>query len=207
MSNWTKLTRSPIVAVDEMKKKVFLLLILTTLIISIIPSPAYACSCAQPPPPLESLEASDAVFLGKVTNSERIPRGHEEFVGDDDVMVTFEVSKVWKGPASQTLVVVTGLGGGYCGLGYFFVIGEEYLVYALGEGSELSTYLCTRTTQISNAQEDLAKLNRLGGRPLGDPNSTPQFDFGSILPNYYYVILGAVAVVIAVILISRRSGR
>ena len=191
-----------------MNKIVFLLLILTTLIIAISPSPAHACSCVYPSPSSqESLEASDAVFLGKVTNSEVIPRGEEEFRGDDDVMVTFDVSKVWKGPASQTLVVVTALEGSLCGLGRTFMIGEEYLIYAFEEGSELWAGLCSRTTHISNAQEDLAELNQLGGRPPVDPDPTPQFDFEAILPNYFYLILGAVAVVIAVVLIARRFGR
>lgn len=110
---------------------------------------------------------------------------------------------------ARALVIQTQLGGGFCGLGRTFMIGEEYLVYAYAfeEGSELWTGLCSRTTHISDSQADLVELNRLGGRQPQDPDSTPQFDFEAIPPNYYYLILGAIPVVIAVILIARRSGR
>ena len=75
-------------------KKIFLLIILTSLMVGSIPNNAYACSCVSPyPTPLQSLEVSDAVFLGKVTNTEGIPGVDAEFAGDDEVMVTFEVSK------------------------------------------------------------------------------------------------------------------
>ena len=182
-----------------MKKIVFLLLILTTLIVLISPSPVYACSCFRSPP-LESLEASTAVFSGRVIDIEGIPPPGPVYRRTPiPVQVTIQVSKVWKGPSDETLVIHTGLDGGLCGLGYFFMIGEEYLVYASAfeEGSELWAGYCSRTTHISNAEEDLAELNR---------DATPQFDFEAILPNYYYLILGAVAV-IALILIARRSGR
>ncbi len=192
-----------------MKKIVFLLLILTTLIVLIIPSPAYACSCLRTPP-LESLETSAAVFSGRVIDIEGIPLpGPGVFSTFMPVKVTIQVSKVWKGPSDETLVIRTALEGASCGLGRTFMIGEEYLVYAYasGDGSELRAGLCSRTAQISNAQEDLAVLNRLGGRPPEVSDSTPQFDFAAILRNNYYLILGAVGVAIAVLLISRRSGR
>ena len=59
---------------------------------------------------------------------------------------------------------MTALDGALCGLGRTFIIGEEYLVYAYSfeEGSELWAGLCSRTTHISDAQEDLAELDRLG---------------------------------------------
>jgi len=190
-------------------KKIFLLIILTSLMVGSIPNNAYACSCVSPDPPLQSLEGSDAVFLGKVTNTEGIPGVDKEFAGDDEVMVTFEVSKVWKGPSDETLVIRTALDGSLCGLGRTFMIGEEYLVYASAfeEGSELWAGLCSRTTQISNAQEDLAELNRLGGRPPEDPDSTPQSDFEAISPTYYYLVLGAVGLVITAIIVIKRWPR
>lgn len=177
-------------------KKIFLLIILTSLMVGSIPNNAYACSCLSPDPPLQSLKGSDAVFLGKVTNTEGIPGVDKEFAGDDEVMVTFEVSKVWKGRSSQTLIVVTPLDGATCGLGRIFVIGEEYLVYASGEGGELRTHLCTRTAHITSAQDDLAELNMIGG---GSSNNS------DLLSGYsFYLILGAVGLVITAIIVIKR---
>ena len=186
------------IQVGKITGRVYLPLILTTLLLSVSPTPAYACSCAQLPPPLDFLEASDAVFSGRVLSVEGIPLQNDPDGIDVPVKVTFQVSKVWKGPSDGTLVVETSLEGASCGLGRIFRIDEEYLIYAFGEESELRTDLCTRTTQISNAQEDLAELNLLG-RPSRD---FQQFDLGAS-----YLILGAIALTAIGILIVRRSGK
>ncbi len=178
--------------------RVSLLLILTALLYSVIPPPSYACSCAPLPAALDFLEESTAVFSGRVLNVDGIPLQNDPDGIDIPVNVTFQVSKVWKGPTSGTLVVETSLEGASCGLGRIFRIDEEYLVYAFGEESELRTNLCTRTTEISNAQEDLAELNLLG-RPSRD---FQQFNLGAS-----YVILGAIALTAIGILIVRRSGK
>ncbi len=183
------------IQVGKIMGRVWLLLILTTLVLSVSPTPAYACSCAQIPAPLEFLEESAAVFSGRVLNVEGIPLQNDGI--DIPVKVTFQVSKVWKGPSDGTLVVETSLEGASCGLGRTFRINEEYLVYAFGEESELRTNLCTRTTEISNAQEDLAELNLLG---------MPSRDFQQFNLGASYVILGAIAV-IAVVILVRRSGK
>ncbi len=186
------------IQVGKITGKAGLLLILTTLLLSVSPTPAYACSCAQLPPPLDFLEASDAVFSGRVLSVEGIPLQNDPDGIDIPVEVTFQVSKVWKGPSDGTLVVETSLEGSLCGLGRTFRINEEYLVYAFGEESELRTNLCTRTKEITNAQEDLAELNLLG---------MPSRDFQQFNLGASYVILGAIAVIAVVILIVRRSGK
>jgi len=58
----------------------------------------------------------------------------------------------------------------------------------------------------TGAPEWCRNYYRIGGRPPEDPDSTP-FDFAAILPNYYYLILGVVAAVTAVVLIAGRFGR
>ena len=175
-----------------MKKIVFLSLILTALIVAISPGPAYACSCARAPP-LESLEESAAVFSGKVIDVEGVPPPGPvyELTPNPVVKVTIQVSKVWKGPSDETLVIRSGLDGAFCGIGRTFLIGEEYLVYAYAsqEGSELWTGLCTRTTQLSNAQEDLAALD---------------MPVLYIISNYRYLILGTVGLVIIAIIVTKR---
>ncbi len=117
---------------------------------------AYACSCAPPPPPKESLEAASAVFSGKVLKIED--------AGEFERAVTLEVKSIWKGVAAKTVTIRTASDGAICG--YSFVKGKSYLVYAReikqGEGDEaeklLTTNICSRTTPLEAAEEDLKAL-------------------------------------------------
>ena len=113
-----------------------------------------ACECISPAPPKESLEKSTAVFAGKVIDVD-VPRGIVISTADP-VKVTFEVSKVWKGPDYKTLVVTTARDGASCG--YSFKQGEEYIIYTYGEGDKLSTGICSRTKPLANSQQDLEEL-------------------------------------------------
>lgn len=167
----------------------FAVAIIVTSLLS--PSPAAACSCAPAPDPVTALGQSAAVFSGKVLRVEepvRMPFSSTPArIGFD---VTFEVQTVWKGALqSQVLVVTSGLGGG-CGIP--FQPGDEYLVYAsYWEHSDLETNICTRTTLLADATEDLQALGT-GSAPLPPPPSSAS-DW--TLPAF----AGAVAVVFCVI--------
>jgi hypothetical protein len=129
-------------------------LIALTVLLALIPQQVYACSCVPAGPPADELARSSAVFSGKVS-SKHVPL----FVlqpSIDPVQVTFNVSRVWKGPAFQTLVVHTGVDGGSCGYG--FQDDQEYLVYAFGEEGHLRVSLCSLTKPLANAAEDLSAL-------------------------------------------------
>ena len=79
-------------------------------------------------------------------------------------MVTFQVTRTWKGPVKSEISIYTGEGGGDCG--YPFVVGREYLVYAFkafGTGPP-ATGICSRTTGLSQAKKDIAALGP--GKPL-----------------------------------------
>lgn len=115
---------------------------------------ANACSCIAPVTPQEALESSTAVFTGKVVSTE-VQNGVMISSGDP-VTVTFDVSKIWKGSESQTIVITTAREDASCG--YTFEKGKEYIVYAYGEENELGTNICTRTNMLANAQEDLQEL-------------------------------------------------
>lgn len=108
---------------------------------------ASACSCMQPPAPLEELEAVDAVFSGKVIQID--PSFNSNYV-------TFEVQKSWKGPQKIKLAVETAQNSAACG--YNFEMGKEYLVYAYGLEQNLTTGLCSRTAELSYAADDIAAL-------------------------------------------------
>lgn len=140
-----------------------------------IPQPASACSCIMPGPLDIEFSQATAVFSGRVVNiknnytpivafAEKIATtlGFDPFYFYTDRFwgntVTFEVTNSWKLVNTTTIQVRTGNGGGDCGYG--FSVGSDYLVYAghiRGEG--LGTSICTRTTELSSAAEDLASLN------------------------------------------------
>ncbi len=142
------------------------------------PSRASACSCVMPGTPAEEFSVFAAVFSGKVTgvssNSNPVisifSRMLEElgqypsflyryeFYGYD---VTFDVQKSWKGISTTRITLKTGGGGGDCG--YLFNTGDTYLVYGWQSDSfdDLGASICSRTTEISYAAEDLSYLNTL----------------------------------------------
>ena len=147
------------------------------------PTAVYACSCAPPGLPAEELERATAVFAGKVTEID-IPRGLLQSSADP-VAVTFQVSEVWKGSVQPALVAKTARSGASCG--YTFSIGQEYLVYANGTESDLEVWLCSRTTPLTAAAEDLLALGS-GEIPASD--SSGSTNFTSWLPSIFFMLLG-----------------
>ncbi len=136
-------------------RRISCLALLLTLIVA---AEVLACSCLPPPPPKVALEASTAVFSGKVLDVEDI--------GVFQRAVTIEVASAWKGVKGKTVTVQTAKHGATCGFG--FEKGKSYLVYAnetkQGEAKALSTNLCTRTRALGDAKEDLAELGE-GTKP------------------------------------------
>jgi len=126
---------------------------------------AMACSCAPSGSPSEELKEAQAVFAGKVVRVReprskpvRNRRGRVVAVRVSLIAkISFEVAKVWKGPDKDTILVETMTG--CCACGYSFVEGEQYLVYAYGDGkNRLLASICSRTKRLEAAQEDLAEL-------------------------------------------------
>ncbi len=151
-------------------KKLFLLLFIVGSLLIVNTAVVSACSCAQPAPPQESLEQSTAVFAGRVIDID-IP-SRIVVSSADPVKVTFEVSKIWKGPDYETIVLTTARDGASCG--YEFKENEEYIVYAYGEENTLSTGICGRTRLLANAKEDLQDLGA-GNLPTNSgSNYVPQ---------------------------------
>lgn len=114
--------------------------------------PAAACSCVEMPPPQEALAASGTVFAGRVTAL----GGRGLSGGSAHRPVAFEVAEVWAGAVHEREVVFTGENSAMCG--YEFQVGGDYLVYASEDQGRLETGLCTRTTLLADADEDLAAL-------------------------------------------------
>jgi hypothetical protein len=114
-----------------------------------IASVSSACTCLPSSDFYPEYMASDAIFLGEVTEiSSAAPERPY------DVWVTFRVEAYWKGEASATTQLLTADNSASCG--YPFVVGTRYLVYATILGDEptygglpapgaLSAHLCSRT--------------------------------------------------------------
>lgn len=125
------------------------------------PPPALACSCLPPLPPVEALAAADAVFRGTVVA-----------VAENDlgVRATLRVRTVWKGPLAPRLDVRTATNSAACG--YPFHLGDDLIVYALGDvvgtGTDWRTSSCDRTGAYAPA-EAAALGPPLYDRPVDDP--------------------------------------
>ena len=122
------------------------------IIILVIFSSLYSCSCMEPPPPEEAYEDADVVFLGEVINIELDESGYY-------YEVTFQIIDIWKGENSEEIIVSTEISSDTCG--YNFQINNEYLVYAYIYASGFYTNICTRTNLLEYATEDLNYLNGL----------------------------------------------
>ena len=140
------------------------------------PGPSQTHYCEESGSPSEELEGADAVFLGRAVSVSYVERVYGEETYIESVITKFKVTTVWKGPMSETIYINSG--GSY-GIG--FAEGEEYIVYAYHapRRTGLATGLCTRTTPLSRAMEDLVGLGE-GTSPLQpaatatpQPTSTP----------------------------------
>ncbi len=116
-------------------------------------SEARACSCMKISPS-EALSSAYAVFTGQVTKIE--PNTATGFGG---IEITLRVKKLWKGTLDEQVEVHTAGNSAACGYG--FAKGETYLVYAeRDEADPMRVSLCSRTSLVANAQEDLDFLGK-----------------------------------------------
>lgn len=126
------------------------------------PAPARACSCMRPPPPRDAADAATAVFQGKVT-ALQVDQPEGAYLAFH--VYTLEVERVWKGDVVDTLTVRTADNSAACGRP--FEVGESYLVYAKDVEGQLSDNLCSRTSKLADASEDLDAL----GPAIGEPDA------------------------------------
>lgn len=129
--------------------KVVPTLLRLALLPTLAPGLALACSCAPQPPPVQALEQASEVFRGTVLAIEDSAASGSSFYRGID----FQVSEVWKGEGLGLLRTHTPNNSAACGRG--FQVGIEYLVYTDADGT---VTLCSRTTPVASAQQDLAAL-------------------------------------------------
>jgi hypothetical protein len=112
-----------------------------------------ACSCLRVTI-CDAYKMSPAIFVGTVLESKDIEK-------DRARVYRFTVEQSYKGVEGTDIEVQTGMGGGDCG--YSFTKGERYLVYAYFDKKTRTfhTNICSRTTPLSGAAEDLDFLRGL----------------------------------------------
>lgn len=126
-------------------------LVVAASIVVLSPSVGLPCSCL-PSSAREAFAHATQVFSGHVMAFED-PYA-KDVIQDSlsPVTITFAVERVWKGDVGSTVRVQTARGGESCG--FAFRTGEQYLVYAYNSGVSL----CSRTTELARASEDLGAL-------------------------------------------------
>lgn len=181
-------------------------IMLLALLTAVQPACVYACSCLPPGPPDQALAESGAVFSGTVTAVAR----PVNVGGNTPVRVTFRVARVWKGPEEVTLILNTPDSSASCGVE--FVENGEYLVYAQNVEGTFQATLCSRTTQLANAGEDLAVLGegKVPTAPAGGVETPSNLPAAGETQATYIVpaALGVTFVVLvagAVVIVRRRQ--
>lgn len=150
---------------------------------------AFGCSCIKLDESVtenitNAINNASVVFTGKVLAFEYqkgISNAHqEEFLRSrgkpldfETLVVKFEVDAWWKTKLPPIFYLATDTTKNSDGTGsttsceYGFRIGETYLVYATGRGRETRNIACSRTAQLTRAQDDLNTLGP-GKKPRDD---------------------------------------
>lgn len=178
-----------------MRKRVLLLAALTFACVPLLGvSPAYACTCAEADD-REYYERAEVVFKGTLTAPTH--------AGVPDGVVTFAVSRVYKGAVTSTQEVETGINDGSCGMG---LQGPgPFLVFAKG-GAALEADLCSGTREIGSA--DKPKFG--GGVPValtGDATVARAPDWNGPWSTALPVVYFAGGAGLLALLIRFRRGR
>lgn len=164
-----------------MRRAVLLCGIIASVLWFTPPRSVFACDYSPPGPPDAELAKAVAVFVGRVV---QIDRSGPSI--NDALLVTFQVSTVWKGPREHTLAVWTYGNSALCGVK--FDLGQQYLVYADGTQTDLKVWSSSRTRPVTlpDAADDLGQLGAgtllQGAQPrLPAPTTLADMRLGAIV--------------------------
>lgn len=143
-------------------KFVISIMITIIFVLNFSPKTSYACSCVEPGTVKEELTRSSAVFSGKVIDIVDKKKNSLVQSSADLIAVLIEVEESWKGIRQNQVVVYTERSSASCG--FEFTINNRYLVYANVNDGKLKASLCSRTTLLSLANEDIDELGE-GEKP------------------------------------------
>ena len=166
---------------------------------------AAACSCAQSTP-RQAAEFADAVFAGTVIDQQPVgldtgPTGAMAATlpapaALGQVIYTFDVDGVAKGPVGAQVEILGGGDGASCGMS--FGLNERWLVFTTWDGAMHSTGLCSGNIPLEAGAEAPLPLTA----PAGAGEEADSFD----IPVAGLVIIGIIGVVAAVSWVAFRRG-
>jgi hypothetical protein len=134
------------------------LLVMTVITLGWLALPAQACRCAPPASVPQSVQTATMVFRGKVLSIKTL----QDPNGDKYRKIQFVLKQVWKGSSHPYVSVVMNMSR----CNHFFEPGQEYLVYAEGDASQITPKACGRT-------KTWAAVDRQELRALGQGTATP----------------------------------
>jgi hypothetical protein len=143
-------------------KFVISIMITIIFVLNFSPNTSYACSCVESGTVKEEWTRSSAVFSGKVIDIVDKKKNSLIQSSADLIAVLIEVEESWKGNRQNQVVVYTERSSASCG--FEFTINNKYLVYANENDGKLKVSLCSRTTLLSLANEDIDELGE-GEKP------------------------------------------
>ncbi len=152
-------------------KFIYSIIIVALLFIAGFPTESHACKCSGPPSVEQELERSEAVFKGKIIDIKNKRTNRK---------ILFEVEETWKGLSNTQIILTEELSS--CSLDFFE--GNSYLVDAYEIQGELTTNMCDRTKDLSDAGEDLLALGK-GAKPTKEVNLKSQLQ--NPLVRYMYI--------------------
>lgn len=164
-----------------------------------------ACSCAQSTP-RQAAEFADAVFAGTVVDQQPVGLDAGPLramaatlpapAALGQVIYTFEVDGVAKGPVGTEIEILGGGDGAMCGMS--FGLNERWLVFTTWDGAVHSTGLCSGNVPLEVGAE--APL------PLTAPAGADDEPESAEIPVAALLLIGIIGVVIAVSLVAFRRG-
>jgi hypothetical protein len=145
------------IVADHFETPRTLVAVISLICVALAAEPACCCSCAPPGSVEESFAEASAVFVGRVVSRDSFSEFSEDLdFWNPGYAFHFSLDYVWKGDLVDTATVFTGSGGGDCS--FPFERGERYVVYAYEYDGRLIANLCSRTTTLEHAAEDLEIL-------------------------------------------------
>lgn len=141
------------------------LALLAMVLVVLVPGEANACSCA-PVTTEEMVAGGDVVFVGEEISRSPVPQGQDFAMSQ---AVTFNVVEAYKGDVTTEMVLMTGSGGGDCGVGpQPGLIG----IVAYGNGDRLSYNICGSLHEPGAIAALLDPID-LAGQPAAEPLPEP----------------------------------
>lgn len=168
-----------------MKARIRVIVLFTVVLMYLaIPRDACACTCVEydsiEEQIKENISTVDAIFIGTVTDIEEI--------NEEELKITFSVSRVWKGPQYTLLVVETYNPETTAACGFPFQVGGAYIVFAYGSEYLLGTSTCTATSSVSWGYQNQVK--EVLGEGVIPEFDNPYYEQPQNQINYPYIILG-----------------